>query len=41
MMTIYPIWIQPLFNKLDPLPAGVLREASAPRRVVVLLCLCW
>jgi len=27
MMTIYPIWIQPLFNKLDPLPTGVLREA--------------
>lgn len=25
MITIYPIFIQPLFNKLEPLPAGKLR----------------
>jgi STE24 endopeptidase len=34
MITIYPTWIQPLFNKFTPLPEGQLRtkiEALAAR----------
>jgi STE24 endopeptidase len=27
MMVVAPIWIMPLFNKFNPLPAGTLREA--------------
>lgn len=27
MLTIYPIWIMPLFNTFDPLPEGPLRSA--------------